>query len=58
MDNRYWPMFDLRLTTPNLHLRHLTEADLASLAAILPDDAEQDPPRRRIPALIRTGTAR
>jgi RimJ/RimL family protein N-acetyltransferase len=43
MDNRYWPMFAIRVTTPDLHLRHLTEADLAPLAAILPDDAEQDP---------------
>ena len=43
MGNRYWPMFDIRLTTPDLQLRHLTEADLASLAAIIPDDAEQDP---------------
>ncbi len=53
MDNRYWPMFDLRLTTPDLHLRHLTEADLASLAAILPDDAEQDPSSTSYPGLDR-----
>jgi len=43
MNNPYWPMFDIRLTTPDLQLRHLTEGDLAPLAAILPDDAEQDP---------------
>jgi RimJ/RimL family protein N-acetyltransferase len=36
-------MFDIRLTTPDLELRHLTEADLATVAAILPTDAEQDP---------------
>jgi RimJ/RimL family protein N-acetyltransferase len=36
-------MFDIRLTTPDLELRHLTEADLASLAALLPDDVEMDP---------------
>lgn len=53
MGNRYWPMFDLRLTTPDLHLRHLTEADLASLAAILPDDAEQDPCSTSYPGLDR-----
>lgn len=41
--NHYWPMFDIRLTTPDLELRHLTEADLSSLAGIVPDDAEQDP---------------
>ena len=57
MGNRHWPMFDLRLTTPDLHLRHLTEADLASLAAILPDDAEQDPSSTSYPGLDGTGTA-
>jgi RimJ/RimL family protein N-acetyltransferase len=36
-------MFDIRLTTPDLQLRHLREADLGSLAAIFPDDAELDP---------------
>jgi RimJ/RimL family protein N-acetyltransferase len=46
-------MFDLRLTTPDLQLRHLTEADLASLAAILPDDAEQDPSSTSYPGLDR-----
>ena len=51
MDNRHWPMFDIRLTTPDLHLRHLTEADLAALAAILPDDAEQDPASTSYPGL-------
>jgi RimJ/RimL family protein N-acetyltransferase len=43
VNHRYWPMFDIRITTPDLMLRHLTEADLASLADILPADAEQDP---------------
>ena len=43
MNNRYWPMFNLRLKTPQLELRHLTEADLAALADILPDDVEQNP---------------
>ena len=43
VSSSYWPMFDIRLTTPDLQLRHLTEGDLASLAAIVPEDAEQDP---------------
>lgn len=36
-------MFDVRLTTAELTLRPLREADLDGLAAILPDDVEQDP---------------
>ena len=51
MGNRYWPMFDIRLTTPDLELRHLTEADLGSLAAIIPGDAEQDPSSTSYPDL-------
>jgi RimJ/RimL family protein N-acetyltransferase len=43
MQNAYWPMFDIRLTTSDLELRHLTEADLGALASITPEDAEQDP---------------
>jgi len=43
MSNRYWPMFDIHLSTPELELRHLTEADLASLSNVIPDDAEQNP---------------
>jgi len=43
MSDGYWPMFDLRISTPDLELRHLTEADLGRLAAIIPEDAEQDP---------------
>lgn len=44
-------MFDLRLTTSHLELRHLIEADLGALAAILPDDAEQDPSLTSYPGL-------
>jgi hypothetical protein len=33
------PMFGRRPATPELDLRHLTEADLATPAAILPADA-------------------
>ena len=40
---RYWPLFDLRLSTPGLRLRPMTEADLAPIADLLPDDVEQDP---------------
>jgi len=51
MGNPYWPMFDLRLATDDLQLRHLTEPDLTSLASILPDDAEQDPSSTSYPGL-------
>jgi len=43
MTHRYWPLFDLRLATPDLALRAMTEADLAPIAGLLPDDVEQDP---------------
>jgi RimJ/RimL family protein N-acetyltransferase len=39
----YWPLFGLRLATPDLELRPMTEADLAPLAGIVPDDLEMDP---------------
>jgi RimJ/RimL family protein N-acetyltransferase len=39
----YWPLFDLRLTTPDLVLRPATEADQMELADTLPDDVEVDP---------------
>ncbi|MGZ4592469.1 MAG: GNAT family N-acetyltransferase [Actinomycetes bacterium] len=39
----YWPLFGLRLATPDLELRPMTEADLAPLSDLLPDDLEQDP---------------
>ena len=43
MAYRYWPLFDLRLSTPDLTLRPMTEADLAALADLLPADVEMDP---------------
>ncbi len=43
MTYRYWPLFDLRLSTPGLRLRPMTEADLGPIADLLPDDVEQDP---------------
>jgi RimJ/RimL family protein N-acetyltransferase len=41
--HRYWPLFDLRLRTPDLELRPMTEADLTPLSDLLPDDLELDP---------------
>jgi RimJ/RimL family protein N-acetyltransferase len=41
--NRYWPLFDLRLASPDLVLRPVTEDDLGQLADLLPADVEQDP---------------
>ena len=32
MTYRYWPLFDLRLASPDLALRAMTEADLAPIA--------------------------
>ena len=43
MTYRYWPLFDLRLASSGLTLRPMTEADLALIADLLPDDVEQDP---------------
>lgn len=43
MANRYWPLFDLRIETSDLQLRPVTEADLPTLADLLPDDVEVDP---------------
>lgn len=40
---RYWPLFDLRLTTPDVVLRPMTEADQLAVADLLPDDVELDP---------------
>jgi len=41
--HRYWPLFDLRLATPDLELRPMTEADQMALAEALPDDVDLDP---------------
>lgn len=45
--HRYWPLFDLRLTTADLELRPMTEADQMGLADLLPDDIELDPAATR-----------
>lgn len=50
MSNRYWPLFDLRLRTPDLELRPMTEADLTMVADLLPEDVWQDPGIQRLPA--------
>jgi RimJ/RimL family protein N-acetyltransferase len=41
--NRYWPLFGLRLATPELELQPLCEADLGPLSDLLPPDVELDP---------------
>ncbi len=43
MGHPLWPLFDLRLSTPDLELRHLTETDLTELACVLPLDVELNP---------------
>jgi len=43
MTHPTWPLFDLRLSTPGVVLRTMAEVDLATVAAILPDDLEQNP---------------
>src|SRR6266568_2399716 len=43
MTHRYWPLFDMRLASPDLTLRPMAEADLTAIAGLLPDDVEQDP---------------
>ena len=51
MSRTYWPLFELSLTTPELELRPMTEADLPLLGDLLPDDAELDPDATRFTAL-------
>jgi len=38
-----WPLFDLRLSIGDVALRPVTDADLPAIAAMFPDDDEQDP---------------
>jgi len=45
----YWPLFGLRLTSPDLTLRPMRESDLATVSDILPDDLELDPAATRYP---------
>jgi RimJ/RimL family protein N-acetyltransferase len=46
-----WPLFGLRLTTPDLEIRTMTEADLPEVADAIPDDLEQDPTTPQFPGL-------
>jgi RimJ/RimL family protein N-acetyltransferase len=46
-----WPLFDLRLTCKNIHLRPVRESDLSELAQILPDDFEHNPNSNYWPGL-------
>ncbi len=43
MTHRCWPLLDLRLTTGELVLAPLTEADLDEVVRVLPPDLEQNP---------------
>jgi hypothetical protein len=43
MPRRYWPLSDLRLASPDLTLRPMTEAGLTAICDLLPEDVEQDP---------------
>ena len=38
-----WPLFDLRLSIGDVVLRPVSDADLQAIAAMFPDDDEQDP---------------
>ena len=48
-----WPLFDLRIATPDLEIRPMTEADLAEVAHAIPDDLEIDPAAPRFEGLSR-----
>jgi RimJ/RimL family protein N-acetyltransferase len=42
-----WPFFDLRITSGDVVLRGVTDADLEPLLAVLPDDLEMNPANER-----------
>ncbi len=46
-----WPFFDLRISSGEVLLRGVTDADLPRLVAALPDDLELNPANERFPAL-------
>jgi RimJ/RimL family protein N-acetyltransferase len=48
--DRYWPLDGLRLTSADLTLRPMTEADLTVVADLLPDDVGLDPAATRYAA--------
>ena len=47
MTHAYWPLLDLRLTSGNLELAPLVEADLAEVVRLLPADLELNPAATR-----------
>jgi RimJ/RimL family protein N-acetyltransferase len=47
MAYRYWPLFDLVVTTEQLRLRLMREEDLSAVAHALPADLELDPSATR-----------
>ena len=51
MTRPVWPLFDLRLTTPDLQLQPMTEADLGEVADAITDDLEIDPNSQTFPGL-------
>ena len=51
VDVTYWPLSGLRLTTADLELRPMTEADLGPLAELVPDDLEMDPAATGYPGM-------
>lgn len=58
MSSGPWPLVELRLTTGDLELRPVTEADLPRLTTILPADFELDPNAPTYDGLIDEATAR
>src|SRR5271165_5822288 len=50
MAHRYWPLFELRIDSPDLTLRPMAEADQPVIADLLPDDVELDPAATRYAA--------
>lgn len=46
-----WPLFDLRLRTAALVLRPITDADLSTVADLMPGDLELDPAATTYPGL-------
>ena len=49
MTSAYWPLFGLRITTADLLLRPMREADLGPVSDLLPEDLELDPAATRYP---------
>jgi RimJ/RimL family protein N-acetyltransferase len=46
-----WPFFDLRITSGDVVLRGVTDADLEPLLAVVPDDLEMNPANERFATL-------